>query len=87
MAIWDPPTEIGILLYPDVAFATVHGLTDLFTVATNLAREHSGATAPILRVTHWLPNSTNDGVECAFDTHPHLAQLSDSRCCSWQLAR
>jgi len=41
MAIWDPPTEIGILLYPDVAFATVHGLTDLFTVATTLAREKS----------------------------------------------
>jgi transcriptional regulator GlxA family with amidase domain len=74
MAIWDPPTEIGILLYPDVASATVHGLTDLFAVATTIARERIGANAPMLRVSHWLPNTTNDGVDCVFDTHPHLAR-------------
>jgi hypothetical protein len=48
MAIWDPPTEIGLLLYPDVASATVHGLTDLFTVASTLARQRIGANAPML---------------------------------------
>src|ERR1700735_1798805 len=73
MAIWDPPTEIGLLLYPDVAFATVHGLTDLFAVATTLARERLGANAPMLRVSHWQPNATNESVERAFDTHPQLA--------------
>jgi transcriptional regulator GlxA family with amidase domain len=73
MAIWDPPAEIGILLYPDVAFATVHGLTDLFNVAASLARQHIGANAPILRVSHWRPSITNDAVECIFDTHPQLA--------------
>lgn len=73
MAIWDPPPEIGILLYPDVASATVHGLTDLFAVATTLAREHMGPTAPMLRVSHWQPNPPNDTLDCVFDTHPALA--------------
>jgi transcriptional regulator GlxA family with amidase domain len=72
MAIWDPPIEIGILLYPDVASATVYGLTDLFTVATGRARERMGANAPILRITHWRPTAANDAVERVFDTHPHL---------------
>jgi transcriptional regulator GlxA family with amidase domain len=74
MAIWDPPTEIGILLYPNVATSTVHGLTDLFAVASTLAREHVGANAPMLRVSHWRPNPANDAVECVFDTHPGLTQ-------------
>src|SRR5258705_12716343 len=67
-----PSMEIGIVLYPDVAFATVHGLTDMFTVATTLANERMGANAPILRVSHWRPNDSNDAVECASDTHPQL---------------
>ena len=73
MAIWDPPTEIGLLLYPDVASATVHGLTDLFGVASTIAREHIGANAPMLRVSHWQPDSNSDEVGRAFDTHPQLA--------------
>ena len=73
MAIWDPPTEIGLLLYPDVSSATVHGLTDLFSVATTLAREHMGANAPMLRVSHWQPNPTNQTIERTFDSHPGLA--------------
>jgi transcriptional regulator GlxA family with amidase domain len=74
MAIWDPPVEIGILLYPGAASATVHGLTDLFTVATTLAREHMGPTAPMLRVSHWQPDAANDKIDCVFDTHPGLAR-------------
>lgn len=73
MAIWDPPAEIGLLLYPGAALATVHGMTDMFTVADKLAREHVGATAPALRVSHWLPNPSTDAVDCVFDTHPQLA--------------
>jgi transcriptional regulator GlxA family with amidase domain len=72
MAIWDPPAEIGLLLYPDVASATVHGLTDLFSVASTIARERMGATAPMLRVSHWQPNATSDAVTRTFDTHPQL---------------
>jgi hypothetical protein len=41
--IWDPPVEIGILLYPGAATSMIHGLTDMFTVATTLARELGGA--------------------------------------------
>jgi len=67
-----PSMEIGIVLYPDVAFATVHGLTDMFTVATTLANERMGANAPILRVSHWRPNDSNDAVECVSDTHPQF---------------
>src|SRR5580658_4377029 len=74
MAIWDPPAEIGIVLYPDVASATVHGLTDLFIVASTLAREHMGPTAPMLRVSHWQPNSPMDSIDCVFDTHPDLVR-------------
>jgi transcriptional regulator GlxA family with amidase domain len=73
MAIWDLPTEVGILLYPDCAPSTVHGLTDLFTVASTLARQHVGVNAPMLRVSHWLPNAANDAVDCIFDTHPNLS--------------
>jgi transcriptional regulator GlxA family with amidase domain len=73
MAIWDPPTEIGLLLYPDVAFATVHGLTDLFSVATTVARERIGANAPMLRVSHWQPDPINDSIKRGYDTHPGLA--------------
>src|SRR5215468_3098557 len=67
-----PSTEIGIALYPDVAFATVHGLTDMFAVATMLANERLGVHAPILRVSHWRPNDSNDAVECVSDTHPQF---------------
>jgi transcriptional regulator GlxA family with amidase domain len=72
MAIWDPPAEIGVLLYPEVAFATVHGATDLFKVADSIARQRMGPTAPILRVSHWQLKSETDAVERVFDTHPQL---------------
>src|ERR1700761_635228 len=73
MAFWDPPTELGVLLYPAVASATVHGLTDLFTVAGTLARERLAGTAPALRVSHWQWNPATATVDRAFDTHPQLA--------------
>jgi transcriptional regulator GlxA family with amidase domain len=72
MAIWDLPTEIGLLLYPDVADATVHGLTELFTVASTLARERLGANAPMIRVSHWRPGPGNETIERVFDTHGQL---------------
>src|SRR5580698_10321668 len=72
MAIWDPPVEIGILLYPGAATAMVHGLTDMFTVATGLARQAIGANAPMLRVSHWQANDARNGLDCVSDTHPGL---------------
>ena len=32
-----PSIEIGIVLYPDFAFAAAHGLTDMVTVARTVA--------------------------------------------------
>ena len=68
----DSPTEIALLLYPDVASATVYGLTDLFSVATTLIGDHNGGTGHALRVSHWQPNVPNGSVDCAFDTHPQF---------------
>ena len=38
-AVADATTEIGIVLYPGVQAACVHGLTDLFEIAANIARD------------------------------------------------
>src|ERR1700761_6178237 len=73
MAIWDPPIEISIALYPDCAMMSVHGLTDMFNVASNFAREMIGPNAPMLRVSHWRANAAGNAPECVFDTHPDLA--------------
>jgi transcriptional regulator GlxA family with amidase domain len=44
--------EIGIVLYPGVQAASVQGLTDLFGIATSIARRDVRSS---LRVTHWQP--------------------------------
>src|SRR6218665_3209253 len=44
-------TEIGILLYPGCAMASVHGLTDAFQVGNDYARQHGGADR--IRTSHW----------------------------------
>jgi transcriptional regulator GlxA family with amidase domain len=71
MAMKIPPVEIGILLYPHVAAATVHGLTDLFGVANGFAGRDAGAA---LRVSHWRPDDANQAMACVFDTHPQVAR-------------
>jgi len=45
--------ELGVLLYPGVQLAAVHGLTDLFAVAQRIAAEQASAQLPRLRVSHW----------------------------------
>jgi transcriptional regulator GlxA family with amidase domain len=45
--------ELGVLLYPGVQLAAVHGLTDLFAVAQRIAVEQVSAQLPRLRVSHW----------------------------------
>jgi transcriptional regulator GlxA family with amidase domain len=56
-AAWDTamgsprrPVEIAILVYPQAQLSAVHGLTDLFAVATRLG---DGKVATSIRVTHW----------------------------------
>ena len=48
-----PPVELGLLLYPGVQLATVHGLTDLFEIAGRLTGTAEDAERPRLRVSHW----------------------------------
>jgi transcriptional regulator GlxA family with amidase domain len=51
----DTDIGIGILLYPGAQFATVLGLTDLFTFAQRIADAHRApeAARTILKVSHW----------------------------------
>lgn len=62
-------TEIGLLLYPGCAMASVHGLTDAFQVANDYARQHGGADR--IRTSHWRVGP--DGAERAFDSEPGAA--------------
>ena len=59
-------TEIGLLLYPGCAMASVHGLTDAFQVANDYARQHGSADR--IRTSHWRIGP--DGAERAFDSEP-----------------
>ena len=59
-------TEIGLLLYPGCAMASVHGLTDAFEVANQYATEHGGPGR--IRTTHWRLGQT--GFERSFDSQP-----------------
>lgn len=63
-------SEIGIVLYPGVQMAAVHGLTDLFGVAARIAIDH-GIGWPALRVNHWQPAHNRDTeLSCVYDTAP-----------------
>lgn len=44
--------EVGLLLYPEVQLAAIHGLTDLFLTANRVMRDVSLASEPI-QVSHW----------------------------------
>lgn len=57
MAIQGAVAELGVLLYPGVQMAAVHGLTDLFAVANRVAGEQPGGHLPLLRVSHWQVNA------------------------------
>src|SRR6202030_3156972 len=63
--------EIGIVLYPGVQAACVHGLTDLFEIAANIARDQQRDGRSPLRVTHWQPAHNHDTkLSCVYDSDP-----------------
>jgi transcriptional regulator GlxA family with amidase domain len=72
MTVDGDPAEIGLLLYPNVQLAAIHGLTDLFVVASRLAGERAGRPVPGLRVSQWRPGLPDGTIACIADTHPHL---------------
>lgn len=45
--------EIGLLLYPGVQLAAVHGLGDLFAVANRMAGSQGREGLATLRISHW----------------------------------
>jgi transcriptional regulator GlxA family with amidase domain len=63
--------EIGIVLYPGAQAGCVHGLTDLFEIAANIARDHQRDGRLPLRVTYWQPAHSRDTeLLCVYDSDP-----------------
>jgi transcriptional regulator GlxA family with amidase domain len=59
------------VLYPGVQAACVHGLTDLFEIAANIARDQQRDGRFPLRVTHWQPAHSRDAkLSCVYDSDP-----------------
>jgi hypothetical protein len=70
-AVAGATNEIGIVLYPGVQAACVHGLTDLFEIAANIARDQERDGRFPLRVTHWQPAHNRDTeLSCVYDSDP-----------------
>ena len=67
-AATDATNEIGIVLYPGVQAACVHGLTDLFEIAADIARDQQRDGRSPLRVTHWQPAHSRDTkLSCVYE--------------------
>jgi transcriptional regulator GlxA family with amidase domain len=65
-------TQIGIVLYPGAQQACVHGLTDLFGIASKISRDQRGAARSVLRVTHWQPGRSGyEELSCVRDSDAH----------------
>ena len=63
--------EIGIVVYPGVQAAPVHGLTDLFGIAASIALDQQRHDQVPLRVTHWQPAHSRDAkLSCVYDSDP-----------------
>lgn len=61
--------ELGVLMYPGVQLAAVHGLNDLFAVANRIAAERQAAQLPVLRVSHWKADA-GQTPQRVYDSHP-----------------
>lgn len=72
MALVDPPAEVALLHYPGAQLSALHGLTDVFGIASDRSREIGGPEAPALRVSHWVLAAPGGPIERDFDTHPAL---------------
>jgi transcriptional regulator GlxA family with amidase domain len=71
MTIPNATSEIGIVLYPGVQAASVHGFTDLFGIAGKLALAGNPCPRSSLRVTHWQAAHEDDAnLSCVYDSDP-----------------
>jgi len=65
------PTEVALLLYPEVAMSAVLGLTELFGFADELTRKRLDVQAPLLRISHFA--LTEEGrLERTYDSEPEM---------------
>jgi transcriptional regulator GlxA family with amidase domain len=63
--------EVGLVCDSGTLGACMHGLTDLFTYAGDMAVKRLGAdAAPSVRISHWLANNDDPDVQCTYDTAP-----------------
>jgi transcriptional regulator GlxA family with amidase domain len=66
--------EIGIVNYPGAQAACIHGLTDLFGIASAIAIDQRRSDQVALRVTHWKPIDSFDAdLSCIYDSAPRGA--------------
>ena len=71
MTIPKATTEIGIVLYPGVQAASVHGFTDLFGIAGKMALNGNPDPRSPPRVTHWQAAHRGDAnLSCVYDSDP-----------------
>lgn len=64
--------EIGIVHYPGAQVACILGLTDMFGVASTIARDQKRSGQSSLRVTHWQPRHSRDAnLSCVYDSAPN----------------
>ncbi|MGW3313524.1 DJ-1/PfpI family protein [Streptomyces sp. NPDC001073] len=66
--------EVGLLEYNDCQVSAIHGLRDIFRVASEYAVE-SADPASVIRVSTWAVSATDSEpvMVCTSDTHPELA--------------
>ena len=65
--------EVGLMLYRDCQVAMVHGITDLFAIASIFSQDRGG---PALRVSHWRVEADGRFLRC-YDTDPGAAGEPD----------
>ena len=58
--------HVGIVNYPTVQMAAVHGLTDMLTTANQFNRKLGKKDRPLFSVTHWVLNASKDKLEPGF---------------------
>ncbi|WP_051166098.1 GlxA family transcriptional regulator [Amycolatopsis orientalis] len=65
--------EVGLLEYEDCQVSAIHGLRDIFRVASEYAVE-SADPPSVIRVSTWTVSATGAGpvLACTSDTHPEL---------------
>ncbi len=68
--------EVGILIYPEAQLSAVHGLTDLFRIATEWTGDEK---RPWIRVTHWAPSKEGSAtsIACIWDSRPNSEHRLD----------